>query len=580
MARTYYWYIRVIHQVLGLLVYVLFLLVILGYVLISVKIWIFGRMIDSVVAMYSDLNSVVSWLGFNLPLPLLWFLVYAVIYFLEITLAKYRDWILFRLDTALSSGYPTERFINKFYELNIADIEQMNLYDKIALYKKHWNTKAFWLLKHSVNLLGNLVGLLSALVILLKRGNSYVYIAVSLVFVGIFVSGIVDSLSRRVTYKSDVSAASLVRNVNYILERLLDMRFFTELKVNRIYRKLSRRYATLVRKLTDSNIEGGRKAYRLALVADFVRTLFFTIAQAFYLYKGLLEKTEVGHLTAGFNLLAQVFTRLKGLIQTYVAWRADLRYVQDFMNLFKLESINFTSDGKVQIAPRQPLLLELRNLTYVLPGTKTLVAQNIDLVIEPYSKVFIYGKDGVGKTFLTKVLTTLFPVPPQKYFINGVDVRNIKRGVVKDLFSIVPDSFGRYEFSLKEAVTLGGSNKFDKKRYIEALEIADLYEWAKDLGLLFSDRRLGVLLGSLPIAGGFWQRIAIARAIYRDAPILLLDMPFTFIDDKGRQWIMERLLDFVTNKRKTLIHIDEDLSLQRYFDVSYEKGTYNLTRLY
>jgi ATP-binding cassette subfamily B protein len=215
-------------------------------------------------------------------------------------------------------------------------------------------------------------------------------------------------------------------------------------------------------------------------------------------------------------------------------------------------------------------VIEFDKVCFSYHGSGKQILLDASATINPGDKVMILGKDGTGKSSLLSLLAGLYELNAGQIKFDGIPMSKLARGQVKRRISVVPEDFARYYMTLRENVVLGDlKKKFDAALYAQALEIAGLNEWIEESKIDDQQTLLGNYFeGGIAISSGHWQRITIARAIYRNRDIFILDQPFTYIDKHSVEEIFPKLMNFIG--KRTVIFISEDHHYAKDFDSVYE----------
>ncbi len=173
----------------------------------------------------------------------------------------------------------------------------------------------------------------------------------------------------------------------------------------------------------------------------------------------------------------------------------------------------------------------------------------------------IVGHNGAGKTTFVKLLLGLYRPDSGRITYDGHDLRELDRASVRAATSAVLQQFVRYQLTLRENVTLGGAapDKPDD-RVREALERAGIAETAARLPDGW-ETLLGPDVGGTDLSGGQWQRLALARAFFRDADLLVLDEPTAALDPLAELAVFERFVELA--RAKTAVLISHRLGMAR-----------------
>jgi len=207
--------------------------------------------------------------------------------------------------------------------------------------------------------------------------------------------------------------------------------------------------------------------------------------------------------------------------------------------------------------------LELRNVSFRYPGASDWALRNVSLKLHIGKRLAVVGQNGSGKTTLIKLLCRLYDPDEGEILLNGIDIRKYDYEEYMSIFSVVFQDFKLLSFPLGQNVA--ASTVVDKECVCKCLEtvgfgarLAELPQGV-NTGLYKNFDRDGV-----EISGGEAQKIALARALYRDAPIMILDEPTAALDPVAEQEIYSKFDTLC--KDKTAIYISHRLSSCRFCD--------------
>ena len=211
------------------------------------------------------------------------------------------------------------------------------------------------------------------------------------------------------------------------------------------------------------------------------------------------------------------------------------------------------SDGQYQI--------EFKNVSFKYPGTENWALKDFSLKFKVGEKLAIVGMNGSGKTTMIKLLCRLYDPQEGEILLNGVDIRKFKQADYLSLFSVVFQDYVLFPFGLGENVAV--DREYDRSKVEKCLKDADFgerfsaLENGTDTYLYKEYDDSGV-----EISGGEAQKIAIARAVYKDAPFILLDEPTAALDPLAEYEIYSNF-DKITGV-KTAVYISHRLSSCRF----------------
>lgn len=203
--------------------------------------------------------------------------------------------------------------------------------------------------------------------------------------------------------------------------------------------------------------------------------------------------------------------------------------------------------------------LEIKNLSFRYPGSQEWVLRGVNLNIQAGEHLAVVGLNGSGKTTLIKLICRLYKPTEGSILLNGTDIQTLDRAAYLKLFSVVFQDFKLFSFGLGENVA--ANPDYDADRVKRALQRADASGRLERMPLeqpLYRD----YAEDGVEISGGEAQKAAIARAIYRDAPFVVLDEPTAALDPLAEQEVYARFGDMMRDK--TALFISHRLSSCRF----------------
>ena len=306
----------------------------------------------------------------------------------------------------------------------------------------------------------------------------------------------------------------------------------------------------------------GRRALRS--VSDSV----FLVLRDLLAYAMLVGSFLTGDIdAAGFTLIIGVISTFTNWLNMFVAasddWRYETLEVDDFRNFLDQEDIFNHGPGpdvsKVQSPPR----VELRDVTFTYPGGEKPVIDHLNLTIRPGEKIARVGLNGAGKTTLVKLLSGLYRPTGGEILVDGVPAADFNAAEYLRLVGTLYQDVKLLPFTVGENVS--GAEDYDRERVWACLEKAGLREAVEALpkGLDTSiTQRLE--RDGVDLSGGQQQRLLFARALYKDAPILILDEPTAALDPLAEADLYQKYAQ--TTGDKTSVFISHCLSSTQFCD--------------
>ena len=225
---------------------------------------------------------------------------------------------------------------------------------------------------------------------------------------------------------------------------------------------------------------------------------------------------------------------------------------------------NMHYDGTLPIEKRDDKRYELSfyNVSFKYPGSDKYILKDINMNFNIGEKLALVGLNGAGKTTLIKLLLRLYEPTEGEIRLNGIDIGKYDYDEYVQIFSVVFQDFGIFDFPLDE--NIAASEDVDSARVKKVIDQVGLTELVnslpdKERTLLYHENGDGVAL-----SGGEAQKVAIARALYKDAPFVILDEPTAALDPIAEAEIYENFDTLVGDK--TAIYISHRMSSCKFCD--------------
>lgn len=303
----------------------------------------------------------------------------------------------------------------------------------------------------------------------------------------------------------------------------------------------------------------------------------FLVARDIVAYGLLIRQVLAGQLSVA------EFTFFIGIISGFTAWLTEM--VTNFSYLRKaaiqqgylhaymeMDDCLMQGSGE-ELAPLScPPSIEFRDVTFTYPETDRPVLEHLNLTIRPGQKIALVGANGAGKTTLVKLLTGLYRPDSGEILLGGRNIESYSQEEYFDLIGTVFQEPFLMAFSIEENIACCDEQQADHQRVCRCLQRAGLWERIERLpkGVktpyskeLYEDGE--------SFSGGEAQRLMLARALYKDAPVMVLDEPTAALDPLAEAQMYTQYNDLTADK--TSIFISHRLSSTQFCDrVLYLEG--------
>ena len=300
-----------------------------------------------------------------------------------------------------------------------------------------------------------------------------------------------------------------------------------------------------------------------AAAGSAVSVIFTGVVYAFVCLKALAGAFGLGSVT---QYVASI-TKVSGGMSSFVSTLGDMRNNAPFLELtFEFLDIpNNMYQGSLTVEKRndRKYEVEFRNVSFKYPGSENYALRNVNMKFEIGKRLAVVGMNGSGKTTFIKLLCRLYDPTEGEILLNGIDIRKYNYAEYMNIFSVVFQDFKLFSLTLGENVA-SGSN-IDREKVIDCLNKAGfggrLAEMPNGIDTyLYTDYEKD----GVNVSGGEAQKIAIARALYKDSPFIILDEPTAALDPIAEAEIYGKFDEIAGDK--TAIYISHRLSSCKFCD--------------
>lgn len=314
---------------------------------------------------------------------------------------------------------------------------------------------------------------------------------------------------------------------------------------------------------TDKLLTDGEKLLKKASLhtaksSSFVAILGALVGFGIYLFigvKGLYGLFGIGSLVLYCGSFMQIINGIMKMAVTFGKTAEMVPLVNYYFEIVNVKD-NMTY-GVKELDLSDKFEIEFNNVSFKYPNTEIFALKNINIKINNGEHLAVVGRNGSGKTTFIKLMCRLYDVTDGEILINGINIKDYSNESIIKLYSVVFQDFKIFSITL--AQNISANEKYDKERLYDALDKANI----KGRVLAMENKESTYLYKDLDksgieISGGEAQKLALARALYKDSPVVILDEPTAALDPVAENEIYNRFNSFVDNK--TAIYISHRLS--------------------
>jgi len=314
-------------------------------------------------------------------------------------------------------------------------------------------------------------------------------------------------------------------------------------------------FITLLKTIYKSSVYG----LYINTSAEFLTRLFTILLLWAGSYFVINRELSPGELLSFYALIGYFTGPVISLIGSNKCMHDALIAADRLFEISDLET-ELSVENQIELTPELINDIQFNGVTFRY-GTRSLVFNNLSLLIQKGVNTAIIGESGSGKSTLLALLQNLYPLKEGTITIGGIDIRYINNNSLRQMIAVVPQKIELFQGTIIENIALGCFQP-DLKRILELSKLLGIHEFIDKLpggyNTMLNEQ------GS-NLSGGQRQRLAIARALYRNPEILILDEATSSLDPTSEQYVQSTLEHF-KNQGKTIIIITHRLSTIRNCD--------------
>lgn len=380
-------------------------------------------------------------------------------------------------------------------------------------------------------------------------------------FVGILLISMYNERNNRIQKESFLKLAKLNRVFGYVMFRLAGIDYGKDIRLynsSGMMNAKAQKYSIEQAEVWENQAMKEEKNWWKINVINSLRDC------AGYLYLGYLAikgAISIGDFTMCVSSASELYWSMYRIVDNSMNVRKCCSYAYQFLRFLDYPAAMETGDRNVKAGDH---VIEFKDVSFRYPRSENDVLKHVNLKIKAGEHLSIVGLNGAGKTTFIKLLCRLYAVTEGEICIDGVNIMAYSEEEYRRLFAVVFQDFQLFAFTLRENIVLGDAD-FSEEEIKKVLELSGFYEDAEKL-----ENGLDTVLyksfdeKGTELSGGQRQKVAISRALYRNAPIVILDEPTAALDPLAEYDIYRKFNDLVGGK--TAIYISHRLSSCKFCD--------------
>ena len=430
------------------------------------------------------------------------------------------------------------RFLEQVARADLGHFDDPDWHDRVARASRDVNNRPYSVTFTTIGLGSSFVTILGMFGLLFSLDWRLLPLAIVSVGPTMFVNRKINR--RRYAFRKETTADD--READYIKELLSKPRTSKEIRSLNIGSHLIERWQVI----SDSLYARLKQLYHSIL------PLYITIGlvggAALAAAYGLVASSALGRadqfaaLAVVTGAFVSVSQQALSIVSSFTSLDENAQFLSDYFEFLEIEPLIRVVEPRQEMPPLLTRGIEFDDVSLTYPMGTEPALDGVTFAIEPGELMALVGDNGAGKTTIIKMLLRFYDPSHGSVRVGGVDLRHVDPAELRERIGVLFQDFATYELSVRENVTLGRPDKIATDADVEESLRAARADWLVKRLPRGLDSKVGRLFeGGHDLSGGEWQRLALARLIYRDADIWILDEPTSSLDPEAEAAIFAEL---------------------------------------
>lgn len=381
---------------------------------------------------------------------------------------------------------------------------------------------------------------------------------------------LINKKRREISFRSRNDLAPSIRKLDYLYDTMRILPFAKEIRVNNLsqwlYDKIADFTSNVVGPQKIKNLKKNKRLDSIIHILDISQELVIYLVLAFrVVFSGMsignfaMYMSGIGQFSNEVSNVSNNFSQLIG----QGGFARELRYFVTTLQESESNTTRESDTNGVPLPEIQTAELEFANVSFSYPNSEITVLKNVSFKIRAGETLSIVGVNGAGKTTIVKLLCRFYEPTEGDILINGISIQSIPKDKYYQLLSVVFQDYKLFSFSVAENIEMKLQSNIERlETCIEKSGLGDIVCALPNGVCTYISKEF--CENGVDFSGGEKQKIAIARALYKDSPIIILDEPTSAIDPIAEYEIYSKFHALVNGK--TAIYISHRLSSTRFTD--------------
>ncbi|EOT2958774.1 MAG: ABC transporter ATP-binding protein [Clostridium perfringens] len=369
---------------------------------------------------------------------------------------------------------------------------------------------------------------------------------------------------KKYEYSQKEKAADKDRRTFYVFDTMYDFAYGKDIRIYDLKNILIDKFKKFRGERIDISNDVQEKQLKVKIVDVILLVIRECVVYGYLIYNVLFTGMGIGDFTMYFSTINGFGDWMKGILDDLAYIKAQNMYLDDMREFLEIKSEDKAKTRDIPIDSSYEI--EFKNVSFKYPKTDKYIYKNLSLKIKKGQRLAIVGINGAGKTTFVKLLCRLYEPTSGEILINGVNIKDFSKEEYYKILSVVFQDIKTFAFTVAENVSLENLEDVDREKVLQCIEKAGVGDKINSLQKGIDTSLLKILDGEgVELSGGENQKLALARALYKNGKIVILDEPTSALDAVAEYNIYKGFDELIGDK--TAIYISHRLASTKFCDV-------------
>ncbi len=436
---------------------------------------------------------------------------------------------LTRLSGEMVTNHIKIQISQKTKEIDLACYDDPDFFEQLENANREASSRPITILSATLGFFSHLISTVSFILLL---GALHPLFPIGLILLAL-PSAIINFKYKKVTFRYIKEHTTDRRRMHYFTNALTNREQVKEIKLLGLHDEFIARY----KKAFAEYFKGLRTIFIredvLHILVHLVTTIFNCGFFVFIAYRVCFGDMKVGDYTLYTGALTSVLSGVSAIVANSSKIYEGTLFIDNMIEFMQVRPkiLPIASPAKHPTHDAQHTI-EFRNVSFSYPGMRVHVIDNLNLTLQGGKSYALVGLNGAGKTTLIKLMTRLYDPTKGEILLDGINIKEYAVNELYSIFGIVFQDFAKYAVTARENITFGDLHTpYSEERFQSAVEKSGVESLLTDLPEGYDTPLMRFFeKDATDLSGGQWQKVAIARAFYKNAEILILDEPTAALD--------------------------------------------------